>query len=102
MEIQINSRTIGLHHPTYFIADIAANHDGELERALMLIHLAKEAGAQAAKFQNFRAPQDCLGLRFQIHGRTAISPGFLEKVGFPGLSGCVHSYGLDADIERRM
>ncbi len=57
MEIQINSRTIGLHHPTYFIADIAANHDGELERALMLIHLAKEAGAQAAKFQNFRAPK---------------------------------------------
>lgn len=55
MEIKINSRTIGLHHPTYFIADIAANHDGDLERAFMLIRLAKEAGAQAAKFQNFRA-----------------------------------------------
>ncbi len=57
MEIQIDSRTIGENHPTYFIADIAANHDGDLDRAKFLIHLAKEAGADAAKFQNFRAPQ---------------------------------------------
>jgi len=57
MEIQIGKRLIGLAHPTYFIADIAANHDGDLERARMLIRLAKEAGADAAKFQNFRAPQ---------------------------------------------
>jgi N-acetylneuraminate synthase len=57
MEIKIGSRTIGLNRPTYFIADIAANHDGDLERAKMLIRLAKEAGAEAAKFQNFRAPK---------------------------------------------
>jgi N-acetylneuraminate synthase len=30
MEIQIGSRLIGPSHPTYFIADIAANHDGDL------------------------------------------------------------------------
>ncbi len=40
---------------TFFIADIAANHDGSLERAKKLIELAAEAGADAAKFQNFRA-----------------------------------------------
>jgi sialic acid synthase SpsE len=57
MEIKIGSHTIGPNHPTYFIADIAANHDGDLERAKMLIHLAKEAGADAAKFQNFKAPK---------------------------------------------
>lgn len=57
MEIRIGSRTIGPSHPTYFIADLAANHDGDLERAKMLIHLAKEAGADAAKFQNFQAPK---------------------------------------------
>ncbi|AVQ32520.1 N-acetylneuraminate synthase [Fusobacterium varium ATCC 27725] len=39
----------------YFIADIAANHDGSLERAYKLIELAKEAGADVAKFQNFKA-----------------------------------------------
>jgi len=57
MEIRIGSRTLGPTHPTYFIADIAANHDGDLDRAIMLIRLAKEAGADAAKFQNFRAPK---------------------------------------------
>lgn len=57
MEIQIGSHTLGDNHPTYFIADISANHDGSLDRALMLINLAKEAGADAAKFQNFRAPK---------------------------------------------
>ncbi len=57
MEIQIGNHILGEKHPTYFIADIAANHDGSLERARMLIRMAKEAGADAAKFQNFRAPQ---------------------------------------------
>jgi sialic acid synthase SpsE len=55
MEIQIGTHTIGADKPTYFIADISANHDGSLERAKLLIRLAKEAGADAAKFQNFRA-----------------------------------------------
>ena len=40
---------------TYFIADIAANHDGNLDRAKKLCELAKSAGADAAKFQHFKA-----------------------------------------------
>jgi sialic acid synthase SpsE len=40
---------------TYFIADIAANHDGDLDRAKLLIRLAAQAGADAAKFQHFSA-----------------------------------------------
>jgi N-acetylneuraminate synthase len=44
-----------INSPTYFIADIAANHDGDLERALELIELAARSGANAAKFQNFKA-----------------------------------------------
>lgn len=39
----------------YFIADIGANHNGNLSKAIDLIHLCKEAGANAAKFQNFSA-----------------------------------------------
>ncbi|OJX46242.1 MAG: N-acetylneuraminate synthase [Chloroflexi bacterium 44-23] len=57
MEIKIGKHTISPDHPTYFIADIAANHDGSLERAKSLIRLAKNAGADAAKFQNFQAPK---------------------------------------------
>lgn len=51
----IAGRKIGLDYPVYFIADIAANHDGNLERAKRLIRLAKEAGADATKFQHFAA-----------------------------------------------
>ena len=55
MTLNIGGREIGSEHPTYFIADIAANHDGSLDRAKRLIHLACEAGADAAKFQHFKA-----------------------------------------------
>ena len=55
MEIKIGNKIIGYDRPVYFVADIAANHDGDLDRAKMLIHIAKESGADAAKFQNFKA-----------------------------------------------
>lgn len=53
--IKIQNRVVGENEPTYFIADIAANHDGDLGRAKDLIYLAAEAGADAAKFQHFQA-----------------------------------------------
>lgn len=53
--IKIANSIIGEGYPAYFIADIAANHDGEIERAKKLIYLAKECGADAVKFQHFRA-----------------------------------------------
>lgn len=53
--IKIGNRYIGESEKPYFIADIAANHDGDLNRAYKLIELAKEAGADVAKFQNFKA-----------------------------------------------
>jgi sialic acid synthase SpsE len=52
---KINQNTISNDSKTYFIADIAANFDGDIERAKDLIYLAAEAGADAAKFQNFLA-----------------------------------------------
>ncbi len=55
MNIKIGKRKIGPSYATYFIADIGANHDGDLGRAKELIRLAKKAGADAAKFQNFSA-----------------------------------------------
>ena len=54
-KFKIGKNYISKNHKTYFIADIAANHDGSLARAKRLIHLAAKAGANAAKFQNFFA-----------------------------------------------
>ncbi len=55
MKMRMGKTTLTEFSRPYFIADIAANHDGDLDRALRLIELAGEAGADAVKFQNFRA-----------------------------------------------
>lgn len=53
-KIKLGSKIID-DNSLYFIADIGANHNGSLDKAIDLIHLAKESGADAAKFQNFQA-----------------------------------------------
>ena len=52
-EFKIRKFKISNVSDVYFIADIAANHDGSLFRAKKLIKLAKESGAHCAKFQHF-------------------------------------------------
>jgi N-acetylneuraminate synthase len=54
MSFFVGNRLIG-EHPVYWIADIASNHDGSLGRAKDLIKLAKDSGADCAKFQHFQA-----------------------------------------------
>lgn len=51
----IGNRIINIYSPSFFIADIAANHDGEFSRLVKLIELAKENGADAIKMQHFKA-----------------------------------------------
>ncbi len=53
--IKINKRKKSFKSPTYFIADIGANHDGSLSRAKKLIRISKNVGADAVKFQHFKA-----------------------------------------------
>lgn len=64
-EFFINKKLIRNNAETYFIADIAANHDGSLSRALELINLAHEAGANCAKFQHFKAKKIVSDVGFQ-------------------------------------
>jgi sialic acid synthase SpsE len=68
-ELVVDERKIGQNQPTYFIADIAANHDGNLGRAKELIYLAKQAGADAAKFQHFRAETIVSDIGFRALGQ---------------------------------
>ena len=67
-EIVIDGQRIGEQHPTYFIADVAANHDGDIERAKELIYMVKAAGADAAKFQHFRAETIVSDVGFEALG----------------------------------
>jgi sialic acid synthase SpsE len=53
--IDVKNIKIGEGHPTFFIAEIASNFDGDLQRAKDLIYAAKEAGADVAKFQHYSA-----------------------------------------------
>jgi N-acetylneuraminate synthase len=55
MHITINNRKIGPGHPTYIVAEMSANHHGELEEAVRIVKAAKEAGADAVKLQTYTA-----------------------------------------------
>ena len=68
-EFKIGNRLITLDKPVYFIADIASNHGGDLEVAKQLIYDAAEAGADAAKFQHFRA--ETLVAKFGVSEKEA-------------------------------
>jgi len=52
---EIGGRPVGPDHPTYVIAEAGSNHNGDLDIAKELIDVAAEAGADAVKFQTFRA-----------------------------------------------
>ena len=80
-EFTIGDRTLGLNQPTYFIADIASSHDGQLSRAKELIWLAKEAGADCAKFQHFLARDIVSDEGFQaLGGQMAHQASWKESV----------------------
>ena len=77
--INIIGKKIGDGRPLYFIADIGANHDGSLERAFKLIELAKNAGADAAKFQNFQAHKIVSDMGFKQLGKQAAHQAKWDK-----------------------
>ncbi len=51
MNFQIANKKIGDGHPTFIIAEIGVNHNGSFDRAIQLVDLAVEMGADCAKFQ---------------------------------------------------
>jgi sialic acid synthase SpsE len=54
-QVKIGGHLIGGKSPTFIIAEVGSNHDGKLEQAYRLIDAAKIAGADAIKFQIFKA-----------------------------------------------
>src|SRR3989344_5875805 len=73
--IKIGNKTLSLNDPTFFIADIGANFDQNLNKAKQLALAAKEAGADVVKFQTFKSEKIVSGPSFSkmtlkgIHGK---------------------------------
>lgn len=55
----IGNRVIGPNTEPYIIAEVGINHNGNLETALEMIDIAKSSGADAIKFQTFKAEEFC-------------------------------------------
>lgn len=71
MSIHIAGRPIGPEQPPYIIAELSGNHNGDLQRALALIDVAVDAGADAVKLQTYTADTitiDHDGPLFRIQG----------------------------------
>jgi pseudaminic acid synthase len=52
-EITINNKKIGRDHPPYIIAEMSANHNGNIDNAYKIIDMAKASGADAVKLQTY-------------------------------------------------
>ena len=59
LEMQIGNHWVGDGHPTYIVAEIGINHNGDLEIARHLIDSAVHAGVDAVKLQK-RTPELCV------------------------------------------
>lgn len=69
--MKIADREISLMQPPYVIAELSANHNGSLDRAMDIVRAAKQAGASAVKLQTYRPDTITLDSdrpEFMIHG----------------------------------
>jgi len=69
--IEIGGRKIGVNYPPFIVAELSANHNGDLQKALDTMTMAKKCGVDAIKLQTYTPDTmtiDCDKDEFQIKG----------------------------------
>ena len=82
-EIWIENRKISVNEPTFIIAEMSGNHNGDFNRAVKIMEEAKKAGADAIKVQTYTADTitlDCDDPCFQITQGTLWDGMTLHKL----------------------
>lgn len=70
-EISIDGRKIGSEYPPYIVAELSANHNGDIKRAFKIMEEVKKSGADAIKLQTYThetITMNCNTEEFQIYG----------------------------------
>lgn len=76
--ITIGSRKVGNNHPPFIVAELSANHQGSLAKALQIIDEVAAAGADAVKLQTYTADSLTLDIksdRFLINNPKSLWAG---------------------------
>lgn len=85
-QMQIAGRQVG-GGQTFIIAEIGVNHDGSVDRAMELVDVAAQSGADAVKLQVFRARQ-------LLHGTSQMARYQIERTGHEDAMAMLRQYEL--------
>lgn len=94
-DLKIDDRIIGPGRPTFVIAEIGVNHDGSPQKALELVRIAANCGADAVKLQLFRAT-------ILMHPTTSFAEYQKDRVKDGNPIDMLRKYELPADALRRI
>jgi len=70
---KLGDRSIGAGYPTYIVAELSANHNGQYDQAARIVRAAKDAGADAVKLQTYTADTITIASdreEFRVRGGT--------------------------------
>lgn len=98
-EILIGNRTIKNYGEPYIIAEIGANHNGDLELAKKMIDIAKEKGADAVKFQSWS--KDSIFAQEVYKGNYFLADDYRNRTDHT-LESIVDAYSLGKEEQRKL